>query len=171
MPHNTTATQETPLFLSDGAADDALIAAAIAQYNAELASSLANFTLNNANVTANIVNTTTPFQTVIDDPTAYGAPNATCYDSDGTTCIWYNDYHPGVASKYKVLFLIPLWLLRFHVLFQRATITDDLQSSRTCCKGRSYGMARDFFHLEQHDKFLKVWLGLYKANLLASCCI
>lgn len=93
------AIQETPLMLAYSADVQALEASIIAEYNGLLATNLQNFTTVNTGVTANIVNTTTPFQTVIDDPQAYGAPNATCYDDDGTTCIWYNDYHPGVASK------------------------------------------------------------------------
>lgn len=73
----------------------------IAEYNSLLASNLANFTASNAGVTADIINTTTAFQTVIDDPQAYGAANATCYDDDGTTCVWYNNYHPAIASKLR----------------------------------------------------------------------
>lgn len=76
-------------------------AVVIAQYNALLASNLANFTAANTDVTANIINTTIPFQTAIDDPQAYGAANATCYDDDGTTCLWWNNYHPALASKWK----------------------------------------------------------------------
>ncbi|PSR77922.1 hypothetical protein BD289DRAFT_444664 [Coniella lustricola] len=90
-------TQETPLFLTEGADVDAQLVSAIDTYNAQLAVNLANFTASNAGIKANIVNTTTPFQTALDNPTAYGAANATCYDADGTTCLWYNDYHPGVA--------------------------------------------------------------------------
>ena len=38
---------------------------------------------------------------ILDDPTAYGFPNATCIDDDGTSCIWWNNYHPGM--KYHLL--------------------------------------------------------------------
>lgn len=86
--------------LAQGAQADADEAVVIAEYNSLLASGLANFTSTNTGVTARLLNTTIPFQTVIDDPQAYGAANATCYDADGTTCIWYNDYHPGQASKH-----------------------------------------------------------------------
>lgn len=72
-------------------------ASIITEYNDMLASGLANFTSVNSGVTAKIINTSIAFQTAIDDPTAYGAPNATCYNSDGTSCLWYNDYHPGIA--------------------------------------------------------------------------
>lgn len=85
--------------LDEGAAADAQEAAAITQYNNLLATNLANFTSSHTGVTAKIVNTTTAFQTVIDNPTAYGAANATCFDDDGSTCVWWNNYHPGLASK------------------------------------------------------------------------
>ena len=74
-----------------------LEASVIAEYNDMLTSALTNFTSVNSGVTAQVIDTSIPFQTAIDDPTAYGAPNATCYDSDGTTCLWYNNYHPGIA--------------------------------------------------------------------------
>lgn len=69
----------------------------ITEYNDMLASGLANFTSVNNGVTAKLIDTSVAFQTAIDDPTAYGAPNATCYNSDGTSCLWYNNYHPGIA--------------------------------------------------------------------------
>ncbi|KUI67717.1 Thermolabile hemolysin [Cytospora mali] len=88
---------ETPAMLaySDDVRDQE--ATVIAEYNDLLASGLANFTSTNSGVTAKLIDTSIAFQTAIDNPTAYGAPNATCYDSDGTTCLWYNDYHPGIA--------------------------------------------------------------------------
>ncbi|KAI0147715.1 hypothetical protein GGR57DRAFT_243062 [Xylariaceae sp. FL1272] len=89
--------QETPLMLAQGADTDAAEAAIITQYNDLLASSLASFTADNSGVVAELVDTTTPFQTAIDDPTAYGATDATCYNADGSTCLWFNDYHPGMA--------------------------------------------------------------------------
>lgn len=69
----------------------------------KVATKLANFTSTNSGITANLLNTTIPFQTVIDDPTAYGAANATCFDDDGTTCVWWNNYHPALASKFCLL--------------------------------------------------------------------
>lgn len=100
------AINESPLMLDQGAAADAQEAAVIAEYNDLLASSLANFTSSNAGVTAKLVDTTTPFQTAIDDPQAYGAANATCYDDDGTSCLWWNNYHPGMASEYLITYFL-----------------------------------------------------------------
>lgn len=87
--------------LDEGADADAQEAAAITEYNGLLASNLASFTASNTGVKANLVNTTIAFQTAIDNPQAYGAANATCYDDDGTTCLWWNNYHPALASEYS----------------------------------------------------------------------
>ena len=32
---------------------------------------------------------------ILDHPQAYGYPDATCIDSDGHSCFWWNNYHPG----------------------------------------------------------------------------
>lgn len=72
-------------------------AAVIAKYNQLLASALAKFTSANSGITAKIVDTTTPFMTAIKNPTAYGSPDATCYNADGKSCLWFNDYHPGYS--------------------------------------------------------------------------
>ncbi len=69
----------------------------IKQYNDLIASKLANFTTTNSGVTVKIVDTAVPFNTALGNPKAYGAPNATCYNSDGKSCLWFNDYHPGIA--------------------------------------------------------------------------
>jgi len=69
----------------------------IAQYNVLLAARLASFSSANSGVTGKVVDTSVPFNTAIANPTAYGAPDATCYNSDGMSCLWFNDYHPGIA--------------------------------------------------------------------------
>ncbi|ROW17097.1 hypothetical protein VPNG_01397 [Cytospora leucostoma] len=88
---------ETPAMLAYSDDVRAQEASIITEYNDALASGLANFSSVNSGVTAKLIDTSIPFQTAIDNPTAYGAPNATCYNSDGTSCLWYNDYHPGIA--------------------------------------------------------------------------
>ncbi|ROW04209.1 hypothetical protein VSDG_00939 [Cytospora chrysosperma] len=88
---------ETPAMLLESEDVRDQEASIITKYNDMLASELTNFTSVNNGVTAKLIDTSIAFQTAIDNPTAYGAPNATCYNSDGTSCLWYNDYHPGVA--------------------------------------------------------------------------
>lgn len=92
-----TAIDKTPMMLAQSADARTLEAAVIAEYNALLASRLAAFSAANPGVTAKVVDTSVPFNAAIDNPTAYGAPDATCFNADGNSCLWFNDYHPGVA--------------------------------------------------------------------------
>lgn len=32
---------------------------------------------------------------VLDNPALYDYQDATCMNSDGTTCVWWNNLHPG----------------------------------------------------------------------------
>ncbi|TEA16249.1 Acetylesterase [Colletotrichum sidae] len=92
-------TQKTPLMLANGADSNAQLAAAIAQYNDLIADNLAAFRARNAGVTSWVVDTAAAFDEAINNPTAYGAPDATCYNADGVSCLWFNDYHPGVQIQ------------------------------------------------------------------------
>jgi len=71
-------------------------AAAIQKYNAALTSRLAAFQTKNSGITAKVVDTTPAFNQALDNPTAHGAPDASCFNSDGKSCLWFNDYHPGI---------------------------------------------------------------------------
>ncbi|KAK3317213.1 carbohydrate esterase family 16 protein [Cercophora scortea] len=88
---------KTPLMLAETAESRAGEASCIVQYNDLLAARLAAFQAKNSGVVARIVDTGVPFNTAINNPTAYGAPNATCDNSDGVSCLWFNNYHPGIA--------------------------------------------------------------------------
>ncbi|KAJ0143155.1 hypothetical protein CTA2_1304, partial [Colletotrichum tanaceti] len=90
-------TQKTPLMLANGADSNAQLAAAIKQYNDLIASNLAAFRARNAGVASWVVDTAAAFDKAIANPTAYGAPDATCFGGAG--CLWFNDYHPGVQIQ------------------------------------------------------------------------
>lgn len=77
-----TATDRSPLMLDNAAP----LSAAITSYNTLLASGLANFKAGR-NVTAKLVDTHVPFNEALDNPTEYGAPDATCYNADGVSCV------------------------------------------------------------------------------------
>ncbi|EAW11689.1 uncharacterized protein ACLA_093880 [Aspergillus clavatus NRRL 1] len=87
----------SPLMLSQGKDVTSLEAAVIKQYNDLIAKNLKQFKKKNSGITAKIVDTHAPFNTALDNPTAYGAKNATCFNEDGKSCLWFNDYHPGIA--------------------------------------------------------------------------
>ncbi|KAL2865935.1 SGNH/GDSL hydrolase family protein [Aspergillus lucknowensis] len=91
--------QMTPTVIGKGSEDAALEAAAVEKYNRQLAAYLSSFRSSNIDATAKLVHTYSAFVTAINDPTAYGAPNATCSNSDGTSCLWWDPYHPGVAIQ------------------------------------------------------------------------
>lgn len=68
-------------------------------YNAQLVSNMAEFKANNSDITlGQVFNTTSYFWEVLDNPTAYGLDSdITAANSDGTSAVWYDDYHPGQA--------------------------------------------------------------------------
>lgn len=90
------AIQRTPAVASSGADVQASEAKAIKQYNNALTTRLATFTQKNTGVDARILDTWVPFNAALDNPFRYGSPDASCYNGDGVSCLWFNDYHPGV---------------------------------------------------------------------------
>lgn len=89
--------QDSPLMISQGTSATQLEATVITQFNSMLASSLTSFLNANPGSVGKIIDTQAPFLTAINNPTAYGAADATCFAADGTSCLWWNNYHPGQA--------------------------------------------------------------------------
>ncbi|KAH6892377.1 hypothetical protein B0T10DRAFT_605130 [Thelonectria olida] len=92
-------TNLTPLMLQQGSASNALLVSSIKHFNKLLSSRLKDFKAANNNVITKIIDTSLAFNKAIRNPKAYGAPNATCYNDDGVSCLWFNDYHPGIAIE------------------------------------------------------------------------
>lgn len=88
---------KTPSVLKNTAEQQQVEAVAIARYNEVIVTRLTAFKAAHADVTAVFVDTAAPFNKALENPTAYGAPDATCFNGDGASCLWFNDYHPGVA--------------------------------------------------------------------------
>ena len=80
--------QRTPSMLLQSMGSQNGEAAAIAQYNTLLQSKATAFQSGNKGSKVFVYDTQVPFNTVLDNPTAYGAQNATCYDASGTVCLW-----------------------------------------------------------------------------------
>ncbi|KAH8700654.1 hypothetical protein BGW36DRAFT_291920, partial [Talaromyces proteolyticus] len=91
--------QRTPVFIDRGSEAVSQDAAAIAKYNSLLQTHLSNFLSSHADARAKFIDTQHPFDQALDNPTAYGAPNATCVNWDGYSCLWRDPYHPGVAIQ------------------------------------------------------------------------
>jgi phospholipase/lecithinase/hemolysin len=71
----------------------------ITTYNQDLVTRMAAFKTANSGVTGTVFNTSASFWTALDNPSAYGATDTTCTNSDGKTCLWYDTYHPGQAIQ------------------------------------------------------------------------
>ncbi|GFF60194.1 GDSL esterase/lipase At1g29660 [Aspergillus udagawae] len=108
--------QKTPLMIERGSEVVAQETAAVEKYNSLLATYLSKFLSSNTQSRAKLIHTRRPFDTAINNPTAYGAPNATCVNWDGTSCLWRDPYHPGVAiqnlTAQHVLTELEGWFLR-----------------------------------------------------------
>ncbi|CAG9946572.1 unnamed protein product [Clonostachys rosea f. rosea IK726] len=92
-------TQKTPLMLANGEASNIQLENTISFYNNLISTSLASFKSKNSGVTSWVVDTTAPFNEAINNPSRYGAPDATCYNSDGKSCLWKDNYHPGIEIQ------------------------------------------------------------------------
>lgn len=73
--------------------------AAIQTYNKLIADHAAAFSAANPTAQAQVVDIFPKFDLILDSPTTYGAVNASCWNEDGKTCLWWNDYHPGLAIQ------------------------------------------------------------------------
>ncbi|PQE17017.1 carbohydrate esterase family 16 protein [Rutstroemia sp. NJR-2017a BBW] len=89
--------QRTPSVLQQSTSVQQQEGAAVQRYNQLLGQAVTAFKGNYTGVQTWVYDTTGPFNTALNNPTAYGAKDATCYNSDGVSCLWWNDYHPGLA--------------------------------------------------------------------------
>jgi phospholipase/lecithinase/hemolysin len=89
--------QRTPELLAENSTAQATTAYAVSSYNHLLSEGAKRFNRHNKDVTAILFDTTPSFDEALDNPTAYGAPDATCYSGNGVSCLWWNDFHPGQA--------------------------------------------------------------------------
>ena len=78
--------------------------AAVKQYNDALKLRVSKFAAANPQAKTHVVDTTVPFMKAIDDPKAYGADNATCFDESGTKCLWWNDVSLALSIWLDSLF-------------------------------------------------------------------
>ncbi|KAF4997577.1 hypothetical protein FGRMN_3782 [Fusarium graminum] len=90
-------TELTPMMISQGSESNALLVKSITHYNSQITSRLKAFKKTNPGVKGIIVDTSVAFKKAIANPSAYGSPDALCYNEDGESCLWFNDYHPATA--------------------------------------------------------------------------
>ncbi|KAE8136237.1 GDSL lipase/esterase [Aspergillus pseudotamarii] len=98
---NVPPTSRSPMFINQGNATVEQHAAYLAVYNKNLESMVDEFKINHTDVTVAYYDSWSFMTKILDNPTDYGFPDATCINEDGTSCVWWNDYHP--SAKYHQL--------------------------------------------------------------------
>jgi phospholipase/lecithinase/hemolysin len=88
-------TDRSPLMLQNAVP----LSAAIEDFNGKLATQLEEFKAAHNGTRAVLVDTHVPFLEALDNPQEYGSPDDTCFNGDGVSCLWFNDYHPGVEIQ------------------------------------------------------------------------
>ncbi|KAF2012528.1 carbohydrate esterase family 16 protein [Aaosphaeria arxii CBS 175.79] len=88
---------KSPLMLGQSKQAQELEAKYIVQFNDALANRTGSFKARHEDSRAVVVDSQAPFNAAINDPKKYGSKDATCFNSDGKSCLWFNDYHPGLA--------------------------------------------------------------------------
>lgn len=87
--------------------------AGIAFWNAQLATRAKSFKASKSGSEVILSDTAKPWNTVINNPKAFGAKDDICVVCEGTPdqvcgvvpdqkCIWYNTYHPGTAIHKEI---------------------------------------------------------------------
>ncbi|KAF2096922.1 hypothetical protein NA57DRAFT_78512 [Rhizodiscina lignyota] len=72
------------------------------EFNNDLDTYAKSFGGKHPDVTYHIYDPNPAFTDIIDTPKQNGAPDSLCFNPDGTTCLWLNNYHPGVAIHKQV---------------------------------------------------------------------
>lgn len=73
------------------------LASVVKLYNSIMAKNLVNFKREHCGVKAWLVDPGVAYHEALNHPEKYGAPDDMCENTDGVSCLWWNNYHPGVA--------------------------------------------------------------------------
>jgi hypothetical protein len=95
--------ESTPAMLFEPAENQQAIAAAIDDFNNLLISKTSTFMSDKGFYSqfpspvgfAQVIGPPIALWFLLNNPTAYGAPNSWCYNPDGVSCIWTDEYNPG----------------------------------------------------------------------------
>ncbi|KAJ5834537.1 Lipase GDSL [Penicillium robsamsonii] len=94
---NVPPVSRSPQIANQGTAVVANHAKWLAAYNAALKNMVYEFIADNSGTTTVLYDTFTFMGKVLDAPATYGFNDATCVNADGTSCVWWDNYHPGYA--------------------------------------------------------------------------
>ncbi|CCD43789.2 carbohydrate esterase family 16 protein [Botrytis cinerea T4] len=92
-------TNKTPRVLGYNSTAQAAYPSSIAAWNTLVKNTAAEFQSERSGTTVKVIDTSVPFNTALSNPTAYGSPNAVCYNTNGVSCLWWNSFHPGQAVQ------------------------------------------------------------------------
>lgn len=82
------ALQGTPQEVALPASTTANEAPSISTFNTQLANIISAFQSAHSDAVIASVDTQASFNTALNHPTAHGAPDATCYNTNGVSCLW-----------------------------------------------------------------------------------
>jgi len=91
--------QKTPQVLAANSTTQQQVVYAMESFNHLLQIGYEQFRRTNNESITWLFNTTRVFDKVLADPVAYGSPDATCYNGNGISCLWWNAFHPGQAIQ------------------------------------------------------------------------
>lgn len=100
-----TALERTPYFAdSEDDVIKELVASDTRIWNAELRNRAVMFSgaHHDEGLSLQVVDIAPAFDRVLDHPKDFGAQNARCYNEDGTTCLWWDFFHPGQAIHREI---------------------------------------------------------------------
>ncbi|OQE47544.1 hypothetical protein PENCOP_c001G06049 [Penicillium coprophilum] len=92
---NVPPTDRSPMIIKEGPEAVKTYATWVKAYNNGLQTMINDFKSSHTDTTIVLYDTWSFMPKILDDPQTYGFPNATCFNENGTSCIWWNHYHPG----------------------------------------------------------------------------
>ncbi|KAH8700789.1 hypothetical protein BGW36DRAFT_425598 [Talaromyces proteolyticus] len=95
---NVPSIQESPFWESQGTTVVQELANYLTVFNGAIKNMTSNFQQKYSDATVVFYDSFTLMTAILASPTKYGYPNdtaASCYNSDGSTCVWWNSLHPG----------------------------------------------------------------------------
>ncbi|KAE8551578.1 hypothetical protein TMatcc_001532 [Talaromyces marneffei ATCC 18224] len=82
----------------------------VTAYNEGLNSMLFQFRDDHKDATVVVYDSFQYMTRVLDNPAEYGYKNATCMNTDGSSCVWWNNLHPGWKyHKYQAEDMLPIF--------------------------------------------------------------
>ncbi|KAK4168475.1 SGNH hydrolase-type esterase domain-containing protein [Cladorrhinum sp. PSN259] len=89
--------EKVPQIASQSASGRQRVTNSVKSFNSQLAARLEVFKQSKGDVQAAVIDSAGAIETAMANPKAYGAPDATCQNKNGKSCLWWDALHPGTA--------------------------------------------------------------------------